>query len=128
MVSWVLRILVAAGLLGSAWIHYDLWQGGFSDIAVIGPLFLVNVIAGVVIAVGVLAWSHWIPPLLAVGFGAATLGAYFLSVTVGLFGVTEEFRSAAEIWGLITETGCVLFGIGLLLALRPARSREGVNA
>jgi hypothetical protein len=120
MVGWVLRVLVAAGLLGSAWVHYDLWRTGFSAISVIGPLFLVNAVAGVVIAVAILAWRHWIPALAAAGFGAATLGAYLLSVTIGLFNVKEQFTSQAEVWGVVTEAECLVLGIALLL-LRPAR-------
>jgi hypothetical protein len=120
MVGWVLRVLVAAGLLGSAWVHYALWRTGFSDIGVIGPLFLVNAVAGVVIAVAILAWRHWLPALAAAGFGAATLGAYLLSVTIGLFNVKEQFTSQAEVWGVVTEAECLVLGIALLL-LRPAR-------
>ncbi|MCU1680174.1 MAG: Conserved putative rane protein [Amycolatopsis sp.] len=122
MISWLVRVLVAAALLGSAWVHYDLWRNGFSDIAVIGPLFLVNAVAGVVIAVGVLAWSHWIPAFLAAGFGASTLGAYVLSVTVGLFNVQEQFTTQAELWGVITEAVCIVLGIALIvMAVRPGR-------
>jgi hypothetical protein len=124
MGAWALRILVALGLLGSAWVHYDLWgSGGFRDIAVIGPLFLVNAAAGVVIAVVVLGWHHWLPVLAAIGFGAATLGAYVLSVTVGLFGVQEQFTTQAETWGVVTEAACIVFGIILLgLVVRSRRS------
>ncbi|HVV13037.1 hypothetical protein [Amycolatopsis sp.] len=125
MVAWVLRILVVLGLLGSAWVHYDLWANqGFSDIDMIGPLFLVNVIAGVVLALVVLAWHHWLPVLGAIGFGAVTLGAYLISLTPGgLFGVQEEFRMASEVWGVITEAGCVVFGIALLAVQVRGRSR-----
>jgi hypothetical protein len=120
MVGWLIRVLVAAGLLGSAWVHYDLWRTGFRDISVVGPLFLVNAVAGAVIAVVILVWRHWLPALAAIGFGAATLGAYVLSVTVGFFNVREQFTSRAEIWGAITEAACILFGLVLLL-MRPAR-------
>jgi hypothetical protein len=120
--AWLVRAVVAAALLGSAWVHYDLWRDGFSDIDVIGPLFLVNAVAGVVIAVAVLAWNHWIPAFLAAGFGVATLGAYVLSVTVGLFGVNEQFTTQAEVWGVITEAVCIVLGIALIvMAVRPGR-------
>jgi hypothetical protein len=121
MVTWTIRILVAAALLGSAWVHYDLWQEGFKDIAVIGPLFLVNVLAGVVLAIAVLAWRHWLPALGAAGFGVATLGAYVLSVTVGLFNVHEQFKTPAEFWGVVTEVICIVGGLALLMMVRPRR-------
>ncbi|KAA9148839.1 hypothetical protein FPZ12_044410 [Amycolatopsis acidicola] len=132
MVAWVLRVLVALGLLGSAWVHYDLWANqGFSDIDTIGPLFLVNVVAGVVLALAVLFWHHWLPVLGAIGFGAVTLVAYLISLTPGgLFGVHEEFRMASEVWGVVTEAGCVVLGIALLALQVRARSqgRQAVRA
>ena len=49
-----------------------------------------NAVAGLVIAVLLLIWRHWVPGFLAAGFGASTLGAFILSATVGLFGVQEQ--------------------------------------
>ncbi|TVT26175.1 hypothetical protein FNH05_31800 [Amycolatopsis rhizosphaerae] len=124
--AWALRVLVVLGLLGSAWVHYHLWsREGFADIPTVGPLFLVNAVAGVVIAVAVLLWRHWLPVLAAIGFGAATLGAYLVSLTPnGLLGVHEEFRTAAEVWGVVTEAGCVVFGLALLAVQRRAGARR----
>ncbi|WP_199433176.1 hypothetical protein [Qaidamihabitans albus] len=122
MVGWVLRLLVVLGLLGSAWVHLVVWLDWARDTAVVGPLFLVNVVAGVVIAIGVLAWRHWLPALAAVGFGAATLLAYVLSLTVGFFGVQEQFRTQAELWGVITEAACIVFGIALLFVREGRRT------
>jgi hypothetical protein len=129
MVAWLLRILVVLGLLGSAWVHYDLWANeGFDEIDTIGPLFLVNVVAGVVLAVAVLLWRHWLPVLGAIGFGAVTLAAYLISLTPsGLFAVREQFVTPAETWGVVTEAGCVVFGIALLFAQR-VRRKQGVLA
>ncbi|SFJ68777.1 hypothetical protein SAMN05421835_107257 [Amycolatopsis sacchari] len=127
MVAWVLRVLVVLGLLGSAWVHYDLYANeGFADIDTIGPLFLVNVIAGVAIALAVLLWHHWLPVLAAVGFGAVTLAAYLVSLTPGgLFGVHEQFVMQSEIWGVVTEAGCVVFGAALLFA--QTRTRQALR-
>ncbi|PRX46095.1 hypothetical protein B0I33_108242 [Prauserella shujinwangii] len=125
MVGWTLRLLVALGLLGSAWVHLVVWLDWARYTDVVGPLFLVNVGAGVVLAVAVLAWHHWLPALGAIGFGVATLAAYVLSLTVGFFGVQEQFRTQAELWGVITEGACVVFGIALL-AVQRGRVRDGV--
>ncbi len=59
---------------------------GGQEYLIIGPLFLVNVVAGVVIAIAVLVWRHWLPLLAAAGFGAATLVAFLPDRTIGLFG------------------------------------------
>jgi hypothetical protein len=81
----VARGLAAAGVLVSAAVHLDLWDlEGFRRIHIIGPLFLLNVIAGLRIGVLVVSWWHWLPALAAVAFGAATLTAFWLSVNVGL--------------------------------------------
>ncbi|SFS77730.1 hypothetical protein [Saccharopolyspora flava] len=122
MIGWILRALVALGLLGSAWVHWVVWQDWAADMAVVGPSFLVNVIAGVLIAIAVLVWRSPLPALAAIAFGLATLAAYALSLTVGFFGVQEQFATAEEVWGVITEVGCVVFGAALLAVSRD-RSR-----
>ncbi|GAB3694648.1 hypothetical protein [Saccharopolyspora tripterygii] len=122
MVGWMLRALVALGLLGSAWVHWVVWLDWAGDMPVVGPSFLINVVAGVVIAIAVLAWRSPLPVLAAIGFGLATLAAYALSLTVGFFGVQEQFATSEEVWGLITELGCVLFGTALLLTRDSSRA------
>jgi hypothetical protein len=124
MISWVLRALVAAGLLGSAGVHLAVWLDWAREIHILGPLFLLNVISGAVLAVAVLAWRHWLPPLAAVGFGVATLVAYVVSLTVGLFGVREQFATREELWAVITEAACVVFGLALLLPRRTTATAE----
>ncbi|GAB2915364.1 hypothetical protein [Streptomyces mayteni] len=125
VIDWLSRLLVAAGLIGSAWVHWVVWDDWARFMDVVGPLFMVNVIAGPVIALAVLLWrGHWLPELAAVGFGLATLGAYVMSLTVGFFDVQEQFRTDEELWGVITEAACVVFG-GLLLARRFTGRRAG---
>ena len=82
-----MRIVTAVAALVSAYVHLKLWLDGMSDVDVVGPAFLLNAVAGLVIAVLLLAWRNWVPGFLAAGFGASTLGAFILSTTVGLFGV-----------------------------------------
>ena len=87
------RILAAAAVLVSAYVHLHLWLDGMRHIHVIGPLFVVNVVAGVVIAVLLLTWKRWIAPFLALGFGASTLGGFTLATTgMGLFGDHEKWQ------------------------------------
>lgn len=130
MGEWALRVLTVLALLAAAWIHLELWRTGYRDIDTIGTLFLVNVVAGGVLAVAVLVWRHWLPAVGAVGFGLATLGAYLLSRTVGLFGMTASFGSfhfvlgiGAQLFAAIAEAVCVLGGAALV-PLR-WRSRAG---
>lgn len=108
----VARGLAAAGVLVSAAVHLDLWDvEGFRRIHIIGPLFLLNVIAGLLIGVVVVAWRHWLPALAAAGFGAATLTAFWLSVKVGLFGFRESATGSAQVLAEGAEIAAIVFGI-----------------
>ena len=63
----------------------------------IGPAFLLNAIGGVVIALLLLFWKHWAPPLLAIGFGISTISAFTISATVGMYGVHEHW-TGGYVW------------------------------
>lgn len=61
-------------MLVSAAVHSNCGSTVFRDIAIIGPSFMLNAVAGLMIAFLLLLWRHWIPVILTIGFGAATLG------------------------------------------------------
>lgn len=119
----VVRGVVAAAVLLSADIHLVLYVDGYAEIPVIGPLFLVNVVGGLLIGVLVLVWRHWLPELAAVGFGAATFGAYLMSKTVGLFGVREMMWDAQGVLAAVAEVVAVVGGVVLLAVRVRLRSR-----
>jgi hypothetical protein len=117
-----LRILAAAAVLVSAAIHLNLWFDVFRHTDVVGPAFMVNAIGGTIIAVLLVTWRHWIPLLLAVGFGAATLGAFIIAATVGLFGVHEHW-TGWEVWtAAAAEVVAIVAAGGALLRKNPLRS------
>lgn len=127
-----MRWMAAAGVLLSGLVHLWLWFDGFRDIDWIGPLFMLNAVAGVLIAVLVVWWRSWFSAFLAAGFGAATLGAFLLSTTVGLFGVQEVLFGRWQIVAGVAEIVAVVAG-GLVLVreLRPAsagKSQDRVTA
>jgi len=103
-----MRMLAAAGVLVSGVVHLWLWFDGYRSISVIGPAFLVNAGAGVVIAGLLIAWHHWAPLLLGIGFGASTLGAFVISATVGLFGVHERWTGGAVLTAAASEVVAVV--------------------
>lgn len=110
-----LRALVALSLLVSAAVHLWLWWfDDFRLIDWIGPLFLLNVLAGVALAVAVVLWRHWLPVLGAVGFGLATLVAFVLSATVGLLGVNEPWTGGPQLTAGIAEIVSVVGGAFVL--------------
>ena len=122
----VTRVLAAVAVLVSAGVHLYLWDDGYKDVDVIGPAFLLNAAGGVVIAVLLLAWSHWIPAFLALGFGASTLGAFILSTTVGLFGLQESWEGW-YVWVAAVSEVCAVV-LGALLLQPAARTRSGAQA
>jgi hypothetical protein len=116
------RALGAVALVVSAAVHLKLWFGEVRDQSV-GPAFLVNVVAGVVIA-GLLLWwrEHWLPAFLTLGFGASTLGAFIIAATVGLMGVHEKWEGFYVYAAAISEELCILVGGLLLLQSWASRS------
>jgi len=109
------RLVAAAAVFVSAIVHLWLWIDGFRDIHIIGPAFMLNAVAGICIAVLLLAWRQWIPLLLGVGFGAATLLAFILSTTVGLFGYHEHWVGVYVWAAFVAEVVAIVAGIAAFL-------------
>jgi len=103
-----LRIVIAAAVLVSAYVHLREWLDGFRHVHVIGPLFLVNIVAGIVIAVLLVTWRHWFAPFLAFGFAATTLGGFVLATTgAGLFGDHEKWQGS-YVWVAAASEAAVI--------------------
>ena len=93
LARWAVTVLAVAGAALLAWsgvIHLQLWSDGYRDISVIGPLFLLQGIASIVLAVALAALRRL--ALLAAGaaLAAATATGLLLSASIGLFGYTES--------------------------------------
>jgi hypothetical protein len=110
----------------SAYVHLYEWLNGFRHVHVIGPLFIVNIIAGVAIAVLLFTWKHWLAPFLALGFGASTLGGFALATTSGgLFGDHEKWQGSYVWIAAISEAVAILAGLyAVSRELRAAPMRE----
>lgn len=105
----IARWMAAVAILVSAAEHFRLWW--FNDyrvLHIVGPLFLVNAIAGLVIAV-LLAWrAHPLTELAGLGFAVATLGAFFISVYHGLFGFQEVLSGTSQLIAGIAEAVAIV--------------------
>jgi len=114
----VARALTAASVMLSAVVHLELWAMGMRNVDVVGSAFLLNAVGGLVIALAVLLWRHWLPLLAAIGFGAATLGAFVMSMTVGFFGVQEQVWGVPQVLSAASEVLAIVFALIALLAER----------
>lgn len=122
------RGLAAAAVLMSAVVHYDLYQQGFSAVNVIGPLFLLNFIGGVVIGTGIVVWRHWLPAFLGAGFGATTVVFYWISVVHGLFGIKEFTTGWPELTAEFAEYTALVCGmLAAVLLFLHSRARAATS-
>jgi hypothetical protein len=122
-----MRLLAAVAVLVSAAVHLYLWFDVFSGETVVGPAFLLNAFGGAVIAVLLLTWHHWLPPLLSIGFGVSTLTAFVIAATVGLFGVHEHWTGWAVWTAAAAEVVAVVAGAVVLLSERAPASGVGAQ-
>jgi hypothetical protein len=119
---WGLRVVGAVLLAVMGWIHLDLWLDGYRNIDVIGPAFLLNVIAGFGLAALLLVTPRrFLPGVAALGalFSLGTLGALLISTWWGLFGFKES--TAASLWWesfWVELVGGVVLGTLAVLAAR----------
>lgn len=118
--------LVGAGLLAAmAGIHLYLWNDGYSTIDWIGPLFMVNAVAGFAMALAVLlAPRRRLAVVAALGalLQAGTLGALCLATWVGLFGFRESTRAELfweTVW--VEAAGAVVLAVLAVLAFPRTR-------
>jgi hypothetical protein len=112
------RLIAAAAVLISAYVHLKEWIDGYRHVHVIGPLFVVNVVAGVVIAVLLVTWRHWLAPFLTLGFGASTLGGFVIAAQWGLFGDHEKWQGPYIWTAAAAEAVAIVAGLYLLAAER----------
>jgi hypothetical protein len=118
------NLLTGAGSLlvvGSSAIYYHLWDSlGYSHIPTIGPLFVVQAVVGVVLAVA--AGTFRKPLLVAAeaGFALSSAGGLIVSVNFGLFGWQESMSAPYAGMALSVElvAGALLVTASLLLARR----------
>jgi hypothetical protein len=112
MTARTARTIAAIAVLVSAYVHLKEWLDGMRHVHVIGPLFVVNIVAGVVIAVLLFTWKSWFPAFLAFGFGASTLGGFTLATTsAGLFGDHEKWQGSYVWIAAASEVVAILTGL-----------------
>ncbi len=122
-------VVIAAGaicLAGSGVIHLYLWgkQYGYRDIPTIGPLFLIQGIATILVALLVIASRQVVALLVGAAVLVGSVGALLLAVYVGLFGFRDTW-SAPYAWTSLFEesAGAVLLLAAAAVLVRPGARR-----
>ncbi len=101
----VLRLAGVGLLAWIGWVHWVLWHTeGYHFIPTDGPFFLVDAIAGIALAVLLLAWPRPLVGLLSAGFTASTILGLVISLTVGLFGFNETISASYVVLALVVES------------------------
>jgi hypothetical protein len=109
-----LVLLAGAALVASSGlIHLYLWADGYRDVAAIGPLFFVQGIAGLVLAVALVAYPRVLTAGAGVAYLLATLAALALSATRGFLGFMDTLDAPWANTSLIVESaGALLLILG----------------
>jgi hypothetical protein len=127
---WTINVLAWAGavlVLLSGLIHLKL-HGSYQGISVIGPLFLAQGIAGILLAVALGVFRRLWLMLAGAGYCVATAAGLLISVNFGLFGFKDSLAVPYATSSMIEEFiggGVLLVAAVALLAARPWRRRGG---
>jgi hypothetical protein len=122
--SMATAAFVLAGLLvvWSAYIHFRLWQTeGYRHIPTIGPLFIIQSIAGVVIGVLIVAVRRLWVAVVGAGFAISTMVGFVVSLEVGLFGFQDNWSApfAQQAFFIELAATVALFVAGALCFTKP---------
>ena len=123
-----LGFVVGSALLASSGaIHLQLWAMGYRTIPTIGPLFLLQGIAGVLLAVLLVLSRRLGVAVAGAGFMVATIGGLLVSVNFGLFGFMDTLAAPYAGLSLVLESaGAVVLGaVGTVLLRGPRGSDQG---
>jgi hypothetical protein len=128
-VLWIMRILSAIALLAAGGIHLYLAFNGTGGI--LGVMFILNGIAGIVLAAGMLILRGRLLQLatvLSLLFLIATLGALLLALTVGLFGIHQSWDYPPVPPTVVIESiGIVILAITTVLVMRAPVSQPAMR-
>jgi hypothetical protein len=99
----VLAWFGAVLLVLSAIIHLHLWAQSYQHIPTIGPLFLIQGIVGMFLALVVSVFRRLVVLVVAALFALGTIGGLLLSVNVGLFGFQDSLSAPYASTSLVIE-------------------------
>ena len=122
LVTWMASALMVA----SGVIHLHLYTTGYKHIATIGPLFAVQGVASIVLALGASVIRRSGTALIGAGTMVATLAGFLITVNYGLFGFQDSFSATDALGALVIEIASAVLFLGaavLSISAHPDRDR-----
>jgi hypothetical protein len=103
VVALVAVVAAAILMICSALIHIHLWDIAYRHVATLGPLFLVQAVAALVLAVVLVAARVVVVALACMVLMVGTVVGFILADTVGIFGFTLPVVTGWAYEALVTE-------------------------
>lgn len=116
-----LRVLAALLLLVQGVVHLQRWLGGYRGIDIVGPLFLVNAVVVLAVAVALVLRGGLASALAGIALSFVTLVAFAYSRVDDLFGFSEMRWDAPAVVAVVAEVLAVV----ILLAWATIATRAG---
>jgi hypothetical protein len=105
---WGLAVVDAGLLIASGAIHLHLWDIAYRQVKTLGPLFLVQACAALVIALAVLITRHILAVAAGLALCAGTIAGFVLARTIGIFGFKLTFSSGLANLVLVIEIVAII--------------------
>ena len=122
LVALVAVVAAAVLMVCSGLIHVHLWDIAYRHVATLGPLFLVQAVAALVLAVVLVVTRVVVVALACMGLMLGTLVGFILADTVGIFGFTLPVVTGWAYEALAAEmASAVVLGV---LVVRSWRARQ----
>jgi hypothetical protein len=126
-----LGLVAGSALLASSGaIHFQLWAMGYRSIPTIGPLFLLQGIAGALLGLVLVLWRRLLVVVAGAGFMVATIGGLLVSVKFGLFGFMDTLAAPYAGLSVVLEGigAALLTVVGVVLVRSQGRSAMGTSS
>jgi hypothetical protein len=120
------RILLgvsAVFLLVSAYEHLHLWDIAYRHVDTLGPLFILQGIAAIIIAIALVAWPRGIVVIAGLALSIGTILGFIKALNGGIFGFTLPVATNQAKLALGAEIGAIItlaVAGWLMWARRPA--------
>jgi hypothetical protein len=132
VVAVVAVVAAAILMICSGLVHIHLWDIAYRHVATLGPLFLVQAVAALVLAVALGVTRVVVVALACMALMVGTVVGFILAVSVGIFGFTLQIVTAwayealaAELLSTILLGVLVLRACGMVRAATPGRGASG---